>query len=180
MGSQRFFAPAHHPDNSPTNPPTSFCLSATSIAWCYPTNQPNWPTLPKCFKKNWNPKKRKQPSSLHEDLTSFYEIDRCISNWWHTIPRPFNEVEDLREGITKSGGPPALFQQLLCGDKELQEGKTSGTSLCCAGVKTPGLGVGVGVVGLCVFKGIPEIYERSSKRWCFIECSIIYCTLERD
>lgn len=32
-------------------------------------------------------------------------------------------VEDLREGIAKSGGPPALFQQLLCGDKELQDGQ---------------------------------------------------------
>ena len=65
-------------------------------------------------------------------------------------PLPRFEVEDLREGIAKGGGPPAVFQQLLCGDKELQERH----------VLTPGVGV-----GRCCWLVFFERYSRDDKKF---------------
>ena len=148
------FSPAHHSDNPPPIPPhLSAFLPPLYGGVIQGINQIDRPS--QMFLKILKSKKEKtqNPSSLHEGLTSFYEIDRCISNWWHTIPRPFNKVEDLREGIAKSGGPPALFQQLLCGDKELQEGTTS---LCCSGGKNHQGGVG----GWCFWVGVCKVLQR--------------------
>lgn len=77
-------------------------------------------------------------------------------------------MEDLREGIAKSGGPPALFQQLLCGDKELQEKNPFFLfSNACVIVRgggglIPGW-VGVGGVGLCVYGNLYFRDNRSLK-----------------